>query len=125
MRQTTAWSTVAGCSRLLAFLPQALCHCERVDFPLLPPQPLIAGCVVLLMVDGAEGYREFIADLEPKTPRLREADVMGVARRSAANKAGLLGDKAQMLLGANPFWFADGEHALVDFCGGAVVGSLV
>ena len=59
---------MAGCSRLLAFSPQALCHCERIDFLLLPPQPLIAGCVVLLMVDGAERYREFVADLEPKTP---------------------------------------------------------
>ena len=92
---------------------------------LLPPQPLIAGCVVLLMVNGAERYREFIADLEPKALGLGEADVMGVTRRSPANETGLLGDEAQMLLGADPFWFADGEHALVDLCAGTVVGSLV
>ena len=92
---------------------------------LLPPQPLIAGCVVLLMVNGTERYREFVADLEPKTPRLGETDVMGVARRSPANETGLLGHVAQMLLGADPFWFADGEHALVDLCAGTVVGSLV
>ena len=89
---------MAGRSHLLAFSPQAGGHCERVDFVLLPPQPLIAGCVVLLMVDGAERYREFIADLEPEAPGLGEANVMGVARRSPANETGLLCDKAQMLL---------------------------
>jgi hypothetical protein len=46
----------------------------------LPPQPLIGRCMVLLVVDGAQRYREFVADLKPKTPRLCEADVMGVAR---------------------------------------------
>ena len=45
----------------------------------LPPQSLIAGGVVLLMVNGAERNREFVADLEPKAPGLCEADVMGVA----------------------------------------------
>ena len=38
---------------LSAFSPQSCGHRERVDFVLLPPQPLIAGCVVLLMVNGA------------------------------------------------------------------------
>ena len=55
---------------LLAFLPQALCDGEWINLVFLPPQPLIAGCVVLLMVDGAERYRKFIADLEPKAPRI-------------------------------------------------------
>ena len=86
------------CSHLLAFSPQALCNGEWINLVFLPPQPLIAGCMVLLMVNGAERYRKFIADLEPKAPRLGEADVMGVARRSAANETGLLGHKAQMLL---------------------------
>ena len=92
---------------------------------LLPPQPLIAGCMVLLMVSGAERYREFIADLEPKALGLGEAEVMGVARRPPANETGLPGDEAQMLLRADPFWFADGEHALVDLRANTVVGSLV
>ena len=48
---------------------------------LLPPQSLVTGCVVLLMVNGAEWYREFVADLEPKTAGLGEADVM---RRGSA-----------------------------------------
>ena len=91
-------------------------------FLLLPPQSFIAGCMVLLMVDGAERYGEFVADLEPKASGLGEADVMGVARRSPANETGLLGHEAQMLLGADPFWFADGKHALVDLCACTVMG---
>ena len=80
---------------------------------LLSPQPLIASCVVLLMVNGAERYREFIADLEPKTLGLGEAEVMGVARRSATNETGLLGHIAQMLFRSDPLWFADGDFRLL------------
>ena len=57
---------VSDCWQVLAFSPQACGHRERVKFVLLPPQPFIAGCVVLLMVDGAQRDREFITDLEPK-----------------------------------------------------------
>ena len=85
-------------AQLLAFSPQARGDSEWINLVFLPPQPLIAGCVVLLMVNGAERDREFVADLEPKAPRLGEADVMGVARRSPANETRLLGDVAQMLL---------------------------
>ena len=108
-----------------AFAPQACGHCERVDFVLLPPYSLIAGRMVLLMVNGAERYGEFIADLEPKALGLGEADVMGVARRSPANETGLLGHKAQMLLGSDPLWFADGKHALVDLGARTVLGCLI
>ena len=124
MRQTTA-GRMEGRSHVLAFSPQACGHRERVKFVLLPPQPFIAGCVVLLMVNGAERYREFVTDLEPKASRLCEADVMGVARRSPTNEAGLLGHIAQMLLGSDPLWFADGERTLVDFRTCTVVGLLV
>ena len=61
---------------------------------LLPPQPLIAGRMVLLMVNGAQRYRESIADLEPKALGLGEAEVMGVARRSPADQTRLLGHVA-------------------------------
>ena len=67
------------------------------------------------MVNGAERDRELVADLEPKAPGLGEANVMGVAWRSPANNAGLLGHVAQVLLASNPLWFADCKHALVDF----------
>src|SRR6476659_9525308 len=97
-----------------AFAPQAFGHRERINFMFLPPQPLIAGGMVLLMVDGAERDCEFVADLEPKALGLGKSDVMRMARRSPTNKTGLLGHKAQMLLGSDPLWFADGKNALVD-----------
>src|SRR5262245_3438497 len=61
--------SVAG-AHMLAFLPQALCEGEWINLMLLPPQPLIAGCVVLLMMNGAERYGEFVADFEPNTSGL-------------------------------------------------------
>src|SRR6476619_7615454 len=108
-----------------AFAPQAYGHRERINFMLLPPLPLIARGMVLLMVNGAEGYREFVADLEPKTPRLGKTDVMRMARRSPTNKTALLGDVAQMLLGSDPLWFADGKQALVDLGVYTVMGCVV
>ena len=65
------------CSHLLAFLRQACSDCERIDLVFLPPQSLVADCVILLMVNGTEWYRKFVADLEPKPPGLGEADVDG------------------------------------------------
>jgi hypothetical protein len=70
--------SVAG-AHMLAFLPQALREGEWINLVFLPPLPLIAGSVVLLMVNGAQRYGEFVADLEPNTSGLCKADVMGVA----------------------------------------------
>jgi hypothetical protein len=39
---------------------------KRINLMLLPPLPLVASGVVLLMVNGAKRHLEFIADLEPK-----------------------------------------------------------
>jgi len=36
---------------------------------------------------------------------------------SPTNQTGLLSNKAEMLLRAYAFWFADGENALIDPCG--------
>jgi hypothetical protein len=46
-------------------MPQACRHCERIDLVLLPPKPLIARRMVLLVVNGTERHGEFVADLEP------------------------------------------------------------
>ena len=81
----------------------------------LPPAPFVSGGVVHCMVDGTKRHGELIAHFEPETSWLGVADVMSVARRSSANEARLLGDKAEMLLAAEPFRLADGKNALVDF----------
>ena len=66
--------------------PFTVCRCQRSAQSMLSKRgksrthkQIIAGCVVLLMVNGTERYREFVADLEPKPPRPGKADVMGVA----------------------------------------------
>jgi hypothetical protein len=56
------------CWQMLAFAPQVRGHSKWINLMLLPPQSLLASGVVLLMVNGAERNREFVADLEPKTP---------------------------------------------------------
>ena len=56
-----------------AFSPQPFCHGERINFMLLPPQSLITGCVVLLMVNGAERYREFVAHFEASLSMAKRA----------------------------------------------------
>ena len=45
----------------------------------------------------AQRDREFIADLLPKPARLCKTQVVWVAGLAAADKAGLFGDKAQVL----------------------------
>ena len=77
------------------------------------------------MVNGAERHGEFITHLEPKASGLREAEVMGLGRRSPTNETGLLGHIAQMLLRSDPLWFADSKHALVDLWTCTGVGLLV
>jgi hypothetical protein len=64
--------------------------------------------MVLLMVDGTERDGELVADLEPKSPRLCEAEVMGVARRSPANE-GAAGPHLPQLRSTAAFAF-DREH---------------
>jgi hypothetical protein len=84
--------------QLLAFSPETCGHSEGINLVLLPPQSFVSGCMVLLMVDGTERDGEFVTNLKPKSPRLCEADVMGVARRSPANDAGCWATKRKCSL---------------------------
>ena len=81
----------------------------------MPPPPLIACRMIFAMVDGAERNGEFVADLQGKPLGLRKANVMGVGWGAAADQAGLLGDKAEVLLRADAFWLTKSEHTLIDF----------
>ena len=80
----------------------------------MPPGGFVAAVVKLAMMGAAERYREVIADLPPKCPRLREADVVSVGGRRAAQQARLRGDVAQVLLVADAQGLAEGQGALVD-----------
>jgi hypothetical protein len=72
----------------------------------LPPLPLIAGSVVLLMMNGAQRYGEFITHLEPGAPRLCKADVMDMAWRSPANWDRIAAPQNASARGFDSFWLA-------------------
>ena len=46
-----------------AFSPQEFGHSEWINLVLLPPSSLIAGSMVLLMVDGAKRHGELVTHL--------------------------------------------------------------
>ena len=54
--------------------------------------------MVFAMVDSTKGHGEFVTDLKRKTSLLREAHMMRMRGSAAADQAGLLGDKAKVLL---------------------------
>ena len=62
-----------------------------------PPCRFLAGAVQFAMMRAAERDREFIADLLPKSARLRKTQMVRVAGFAAADEAGLFGHEAQML----------------------------
>src|SRR5262249_40162973 len=76
------------------------------------------------VMDTTERYREFIARLTTKRPRLHESQVMRIRRLAGAQEAWLEGDVAKMLLVAVATWRTYREHALVDPLGLKLVGSV-
>ena len=65
---------------------------------LLPPTAFIAGRVVFGVMNCTKRNRELITYFEAQSPRLREAQMMGVCRCPTADQTGVLSDEAQMLL---------------------------
>jgi len=80
----------------------------------LPPFPLIAGGMILIVMDGTERDREFVADLERQASGLRKPNMMRVRGRAAADQARLAPDVAQVILGALPLWLPNKQLALVN-----------
>ena len=70
-------------------LPQLPGCAEGVDLQFLPPSDFIAGLMQLPVMASAERDGELIANLDPLCARLREAEMVRVARMAAANKARL------------------------------------
>jgi hypothetical protein len=56
----------------------ALRNFESIDFETFPPSDLVPGLMQLPMMCPARRYREFVAHLEPQSPRLRKLEVMRV-----------------------------------------------
>lgn len=71
--------------------------------------------MIVLVMRPAQGYREFVADLAPHCPRLRDPQMVGVGGTSPANQTGLHRDEFEMSFIAKPTRFADREFAFFDF----------
>jgi hypothetical protein len=72
----------------------------------------------LAMMSATERDRELVADFASECPILREAQMMGIARLTPADQAGLPGDKADMLAIANAARLGMRQYRLVDRRGG-------
>ena len=81
-----------------------------VDLELPPPGPFIAAVVQLTMVCTAERDGVLVADLAAERSRLGEAEVVRIARRAAADEAGLGGHEVQVVLVALADRLADGQR---------------
>ena len=65
--------------KTVGHLPKPLGLLNGIEFLLLPPILLVTETMQGTVVDGAEGYHPFIADLAIESPRLGITDVVGVA----------------------------------------------
>ena len=66
------------------------------------------------MVTAAERNSELIADLAAKCSALHKPEMMGICRPSAANQAGMLGDRSDVIPVTHPAWFRHRQRALID-----------
>ena len=98
----------------MAFLPKPLGDLQRLDLEVFPPGHFIACLMQLPVMTAAERDGELVADFEADGPRLSKAQVMRIARLSAADKTGLRGNEFEMRLVAKTLGLGDGEDALID-----------
>ena len=66
------------------------------------------------MVSAAQRDRELVADFASEGPTLRKAQMMGIARLTPADQAGLLSDEPHMVAITNTPPFGMCQHGLVD-----------
>lgn len=77
--------------------PQRASRNRRINTSLLPPGSFIAAAMHLAMMPATQRDDKFIADLASECPELGEAQMMRVRWAATADKAGLLGNIADML----------------------------
>jgi hypothetical protein len=70
-----------------------VCGDHRVEPELVPPFTFVAVTMKLPVVSPAQRDRELVTDSSAERAVLRKAQVMGIARLTTADEAGLLGDK--------------------------------
>jgi hypothetical protein len=81
----------------VAFEPEGAGRNGRIDTDIFPPCCFIAAAMDLTMVAAAKGNGELIADPAAKCLALHKSELMGICRPSAANQAGMLGDRSDVI----------------------------
>src|ERR1700730_4037651 len=66
--------------------PEHARRSKRVDSPSLPPGDFVSDAVEVAVVNSAQRYREFIADLAPHRTGLGKLEMVGIGGASAANQ---------------------------------------
>jgi hypothetical protein len=94
--------------------PQRPGHSCRINRKPPPPFGLVAATMSLAMVPSAQWDGKFIACFAPQSPALGKAQVVGVRGLPAADQAGPLSDRPDVLPVAHPAWLRPGQQALVD-----------
>ena len=94
--------------------PERTSRGGRIDASFLPPCRFLATAMDFAMMTAAERNGEFIADLAAECLALHKSGVMGICRPSAANQAGMLGDKSDMIPITDPTGFRHRQHGLID-----------
>jgi hypothetical protein len=80
---------------VLRFPPEPLRNLNRFYLGGPPPLLVIAAAMQIAVVDAAQGNRELIADLVPKSARLPEPDVIGIGGTPAADEGRVANDKSR------------------------------
>jgi hypothetical protein len=93
---------------------------DGIDSPPPPPGDFVSEAMVVPVVGSAQRYRELVADLAPHGAGLSEPQMVRVSGASPAYKTGLRCHELEVSLVAMAARLADGEFALLDFCGTSV-----
>ncbi len=89
--------------------PQPLSMSDGVYATHFPPFHLITNGVERSVVRSTERHDQLVADLASDRSGLGETHMVGLARRTPADEAGLGGHVAEMLLVPDPARRADGK----------------
>src|SRR5437868_2084360 len=81
--------------------PQRPRGTSRIEAELLPPRGFIAVTMQLAMMSTAQRDGELVTDPAAQCSVLRKTQMMGLARLTSADQAGLPSDKPHMLPVAN------------------------
>ena len=81
----------------MAFEPKQTGRIHRIIAHITPPGRFIAAAVYVAMVPAAQWDGELVADLSTECSALRKAEMMGIGWSAAANQAGMLGDRSDVI----------------------------